>query len=58
MFKLIAVNGYYYDGTNGYNIYSISTVNGFYVSYYDTEEKSVKITAAETHLDDNVIEVG
>ena len=61
MFKLIAVNGYYYDGTNGYNIYTISTINGFYVTYYDTLEKldkSVKIAAPETSLNDNVIEVG
>ena len=58
MFDLIAVNGYYYDGTSGYNIYTISTTNGFYVHYWDTEEKSVKILASETILNDNVIEVG
>ena len=56
--KIIAIRGYYYNGTKDCIVYGVYTDNGFIISYVDNGEKKTKsFTSTSVSLTDTVTEV-
>ena len=56
--KIIAIRGYYYNGTKDCIVYNVTTNNGFIIAYVDNGERKVKsFTSTTVNLTDTVTEV-
>ena len=56
--KIIAVRGYYYNGTKDCIVYDVTSQNGFIIAYVDNGEKKVKtFPSTSVGLTDTVTEV-